>query len=135
VRRGEVDLVLSQAVLEHVDDLDKTYDAFVQWLRPGGYMSHEIDFRSHGLTKPWNGHWEYPDLVWKVIVGNRPYLINRQPCSAHVAMMRERGFRVIRELRQRMEGIPRARLAPRWRGMTDDDLVSATAIVQAQLAG
>ena len=38
-----------------------------------------------------------------------------------------------RELRQRIEGIPRERLASRWRDMTDDDLVSATALIQARL--
>ena len=133
IRRGEVDLIVSQAVLEHVDDLEDTYDAFAQWLRPGGRMSHQIDFRSHGLTKPWNGHWEYPDLVWKVIVGNRPYLINRQPCTRHVSLMTERGFEITRELRERMQGIPRENLTSRWQGMTDDDLVTATAFIQARL--
>jgi SAM-dependent methyltransferase len=135
IRRGEVDLIISQAVLEHVDDLENTYDAFAQWLRPGGRMSHEIDFRSHGLTRPWNGHWEYPELVWRVIIGKKPYVINRQPCTTHVSLMRDRGFEVTRELRQRIEGIPRERLASRWRDMTDDDLVSATALVQARLKG
>jgi hypothetical protein len=56
-----VDLIVSQAVLEHVDDLENTYDAFAQWLRPGGRMSHEIDFHSRGLTMPWNGHWDDRD--------------------------------------------------------------------------
>ena len=135
IRRGEVDLIVSHAVLEHVDDLEDTYDAFAQWLRPGGRMSHQIDFRSHGLTKPWNGHWEYPDLVWKVIVGNKPYLINRQPCSRHVSLMTERGFEITRELRQRMQGIPREKLASRWQDMTDDDLVTATALIQGTAAG
>jgi SAM-dependent methyltransferase len=133
IRRGEVDLILSQAVLEHVDDLDTTYEAFAQWLRPGGRMSHEIDFRSHGLTGPWNGHWEYPEAVWKMIVGKKPYLINRQPCTTHVALMRDCGFEITRESRERMQGISREKLASRWQGMADDDLVSATAVIQARL--
>ena len=56
IEQGTVDLVYSQAVLEHVVDLDPTYDALRRWLKPGGFMSHQIDFRSHGLAPEWNGH-------------------------------------------------------------------------------
>jgi SAM-dependent methyltransferase len=133
IRRGEVDLIVSHSVLEHVNDLEDTYDAFSQWLRPGGYMSHGIDFRSHGLTKPWNGHWEYPEFVWRVIVGRKPFLINREPCSTHVSLMTDNEFVITRELRRRINGIPRHKLASRWQDMTDDDLVSSGAVVQARL--
>lgn len=133
IRRAEVDLIVSQAVLEHVDDLEHTYDAFKQWLRPGGYMSHEIDFRSHRLTEVWNGHLEYPEWVWKLIVGRKPYVINRQPCSTHVSLMKERGFEIVDDRRQRMQGISRAKLARRWQGVTDDDLTSAIAFIQGRL--
>jgi len=131
---ASVDLILSQAVMEHVDELEDAYDAFATWLRPGGWMSHEIDFRAHGLTRAWNGHWEYPELAWRLIVGNKRYLINREPCTGHVARLRSRGFEVTCEKRQRRDdGIPRARLAKRWQGMSDEDLVTATAVLQAQL--
>ncbi|NNE43947.1 MAG: methyltransferase domain-containing protein [Gemmatimonadetes bacterium] len=133
LRAGEVDMIVSQAVLEHVDELVDTYDAFARWLKPGGLMSHEIDFRCHGLTKQWNGHWEYPELAWRMIVGNKPYLINREPCSTHVRMMQERGFEVTCELRQHMQGIGRGQLSRRWQGMTDEDLISGTAVLQARL--
>jgi SAM-dependent methyltransferase len=133
VRRGEVDLIVSQAVLEHVNELEETYDAFAQWLRPGGWMSHEIDFRSHGLTRPWNGHWEYPEFLWKLIVGRKPYVINRQPFSTHISLIANRGFEVTSELRQRISRVPREKLAARWQDMSDDDLVSAIGIVQARL--
>ena len=96
-------------------------------------MSHHIDFRSLGLTKRWNGQWEYPEVVWKVIVGKRPYLINRQPCTTHISLMIARGFDITCELRQRMEGIPREKLAPRWQDISDDDLVTPWAFIQAQL--
>jgi hypothetical protein len=133
IRQGEVDLIVSHSVLEHVNDLEDTYDAFSQWLRPGGYMSHGVDFRSHGLTKPWNGHWEYPEAAWRMIVGNRPYLINREPYSTHVSLIADRGFEITREMRDRISGIPRNKLAPRWRVMTDDDLVTSGAVIQARL--
>ena len=37
---GSLDLIFSQAVLEHVDKLDETYQAMSAWLKPGGYASH-----------------------------------------------------------------------------------------------
>ena len=133
IRRGSVDLIISNSVLEHIDDLDGTYDAFAQWLKAGGRMSHAIDFRSHALTKIWNGHWEYSEPVWRMIVGRKPYLINRKPCSHHIAMMAERGFNITLELQQRTAGIPRNKLAARWQDMADDDLTCSAAILQTRL--
>ena len=34
------DMIFSQAVLEHVDDIPNTYTAMRQWLKPDGYMTH-----------------------------------------------------------------------------------------------
>ncbi|MDR0746881.1 MAG: class I SAM-dependent methyltransferase [Helicobacteraceae bacterium] len=46
----KVDFVFSQAVLEHVDDLENFYRAQAQILDRGGLCSHQIDFRSHRET-------------------------------------------------------------------------------------
>ena len=56
------DMVLSQAVLEHVDDLAHAYQKMYDWLKPGGVMSHVIDFRCHHTARSWNGHWTYSDF-------------------------------------------------------------------------
>lgn len=42
------DAVLSNAVLEHVQDPDSGLAAVGPLLAPGGWMFHEVDFRSHG---------------------------------------------------------------------------------------
>ncbi len=134
IREGEVDLIVSHVAMQAVDRLEDAYDAFAQWLRPGGRMSHLIDFSSQRFTKRWNGHWEYPDPVWKVIVGKRRNVINRQPCTTHLSLMTDRGFEITCELRERVQGIPRERLAARWQGISDDDLVTKTALLQARLS-
>ena len=79
LRPQSVDLILSQAVLEHVDDLEAVYRAMRIWLRQGGYLSHEIDFRSHDLTDDWNGHWACNELLWRIARGKKPYLIIDSP--------------------------------------------------------
>jgi SAM-dependent methyltransferase len=133
VMKESVDMILSHSVLEHVDDLEATYKAFALWLKPKGWISHQIDFRSHGLSKEWNGHWAYSDWLWRIIVGRRPYLINRQPCSTHLTLVKENGFEILCHLkRNRPDGIKRSQLAPRWGNLSEDDLTCSETFVQAQ---
>lgn len=56
IKNETVDMIYSQAVLEHVNDLEFTYKSLFSWIKKGGYMSHQIDFKSHGITDQWNGH-------------------------------------------------------------------------------
>lgn len=92
-----VDMILSQAVLEHVDDLRGTYKALFSWLKPGGFMSHQMGFGCHGTADEWNGHWTYSDFVWKLIRGHRRFLLNREPFSTHINSMKEAGFSIVYE--------------------------------------
>jgi SAM-dependent methyltransferase len=127
-----VDLVYSQAVLEHVDNLQRTYHALFQWLKPDGYMSHTVDFRSHGTAKEWNGHWAYSDLEWKVVHGRRRWLLNRKPHSAHLSFLRQSGFRIVSDLRQEdTAGLERRQLARSFRTISDEDLSTCGAFIQA----
>ena len=135
IERESIDLIVSQAVLEHVHDIRITYRALYDWLKPGGVMSHQIDFRSHKLTREWNGHFAVPEPLWKVMMGNRPYFINREPWSAHEQALKECGFELISVLKHhRHDGIPRARLASRWQRLSDDDLTCEQVFVQARKA-
>ena len=132
IEEGTVDFVYSQAVLEHVTDLDLTYDALRRWLRPGGWMSHQIDFRCHGLARAWNGHWTYPEPVWRVIQGRKPYLLNRAAHSVHLQKLGALGFQLKGDIAAvAADGVNRQRLAPRFRHYTDDDLRTSGALVLA----
>jgi SAM-dependent methyltransferase len=90
-----LDLVFSQAVLEHVDDLPSVYALCRKWLRPGGLMSHNIDFKCHGSSRQWNGHWAYPSWLWRMLLGRRKYFINRQPLSRHLDLLKQNGFSIM----------------------------------------
>ena len=126
-----VDMVYSQAVLEHVDDIAGTYRAMRAWLKPGGFMSHVISFDSHGMHEAWNGHWTYSDLQWRIIRGNLPWLLNREPCSTHTRLLQELGFKKVREMKVKApSAIDRKKLARHFRNLPDDDLVTHSVFVQ-----
>lgn len=94
-------------------------------------MSHQIDYRSHGKADEWNGHWTYSDAAWKVVVGRRPYLLNRAPHSEHVRLLREAGFDIVAMDLQRAAALPRGRLAQRFRDLSNDDLTTCGAYIVA----
>ena len=136
IQPESADLIFSQAVLEHVNDIGFTYRACYQWLKPGGVMSHQIDFKSHGVTDEWNGHWGYPDFLWTITKGKKPYFLNRESLSTHLAAMKEAGFRVVAVLPVRDEsGLKRAQLARRFRDLPDEDIVTSSAHVLAVKPG
>jgi len=128
VRRDSIDLLYSQAVLEHVDDLTGAYRAMRLWLKPGGLMSHEIDFRCHNTAHDWNGHWKYSDRTWTMIRGKRFYLLNREPYSRHLQLLADNGFALVGARKERLESrLAKKDLAPRFRQISDDDLTTCTA--------
>lgn len=116
------DLVISQAVMEHVDDPSRTYHSLKLALKPGGAMSHTIDFSSHSITRSWNGHWTLPNLLWGLIRGRRPYLINRLPLSFHLRVIQSLQFEVLRCDSVCDSGLDRAHLAADFSHLTDGDL-------------
>jgi SAM-dependent methyltransferase len=127
VRENSVDFILSHAVMEHVDDPEAVYRILYRWLKPGGCMSHMIDYRSHNLARQWNGHWAYSEALWKLMRSKRPYFINRQPHSAQAAAMERCGFRIMGEEKTReTPGIRREQLAPPFHDLSDEDLTTAT---------
>jgi SAM-dependent methyltransferase len=89
VEPESLDWIYSQSVMEHVDDVEAAYASMQRWLKPGGFLSHQIDLRSHGLFDEWNGQWGVPRWQWRLIRGRRAYLINRLPYSAHSRIVHE----------------------------------------------
>jgi hypothetical protein len=132
VEPESVDLVFSQAVLEHVEDTRSAYRRLYQWLKPGAVMSHAIDFKSHGLTRNWYGHWTLSDLQWYLVRGRRPYLINRAPLSRHLNEIRDAGFEILTLTPTLQTPVPRTLLSPTFSWLTDDDLRSSSVFIQAR---
>ena len=95
VKKNSIDLIFSQATMEHIDDISNQYKLMKYLLKPEGLISNSIDFRSHGYASSWDKHWEYSDLHWKLLRGKRPYLINRLPLSKHLELMEINNFKII----------------------------------------
>ncbi len=132
IKEATVDMVYSQAALEHVEDLKHIYETLYRWLKPGGFMSHQIDFKSHGLASEWNGHWTYSDFVWKIIKGKRSYLLNREPHSKHIELIRKAGFEITCDIQFKNESkIQRKYLKSRFKNLSEDDLNTSGAFIQA----
>jgi hypothetical protein len=99
---------------------------------PRGIMSHEIDFKSHGWASAWNGHWSYSDTLWKLIRGRDSWFINRVPASAHLELLQQEGYRVIRFDREsRPNQFKRHQLSKRFQQIPNIDLETSEAFLQA----
>lgn len=132
IRDGSVDLIYSQAVLEHVDDLPGVYQAMRQWLKPGGAMSHQIDFQAHGKADTWNGQWTYSDVTWKLVTGRRAYLLNRAPRSEHSRLLQDCGFTIVKEdVTRATSTLRRSDLAGRFSNLSEDDLTTSGTFILA----
>lgn len=123
ILESSIDMIFSMSVLEHIDDIPATYQTAYRWLKKHGFMSHEIDYKCHGHHPKWNGHWTYSDLIWRIIRGNRHYLINREPHSTHIRVLRNNNFQVIADLTKHdYSGIRRNELSGRFKNLSNHDL-------------
>lgn len=136
VENNSVDLLMSQSTLEHVEDLNLTYDSIAKWLKPGAWMSHQIDFGSHGISSYWDGYRKYSEPQWKIVKGARHYLINRQPHSVHVQHMKRVGFDIVTEMANENGGdpkMPNEKLASKWKDLSPIDMNARESYVAAKL--
>lgn len=126
IQQESVDFIYSQAVLEHVEDLENTYKAMRKWLKPSGLMSHTIDFRSHGTTKSWNGHWTYSRLEWLLVKGGKSFKINRQPLSRHIHLHASNGFEIISQSLSKKENkLNKVALASEFTALSEEDITTS----------
>lgn len=138
VERASIDLILSQSILQYTPNLRASYEEMDRWIGPRGVMSHEVDFKSIGRTRSWNGHWACSDLVWTMMQGRRRNPLNRAPLSEHLRIQRALDFEILNALRNvRSDGIAREQLAPAFAALDDTDLTTASVLLQSRkrLAG
>jgi SAM-dependent methyltransferase len=115
-------LVVSFAVLEHVQDID----AVLAWLhartRPGGVHYHFIDMADHRSYEVASKTHPLAFLTER----DAPPGMNRLRASEHLAAFERAGFQVLKANRKKApldEGFV-SRLLPPWRDMSEEDLTT-----------
>lgn len=123
----QADLVLSRAVLEHVNDLVSTFADMHRALLPGGICLHQVDLKSHGLHRhnPLD-FLTWPPLLWRWMYGGKGFP-NRWRVDRYREAVAAAGFelRLLRATeRARREDIDSIRpyLARPFRQVSDEDL-------------
>jgi len=94
INTNSIDLIISQAVLEYVDNLEGVYSSLRKWLRPGGVSSFVINHSAHHIDSKWNAHYCYSNILWKTLRGAHPYWLNRSTHSQHYSIILRTGFNV-----------------------------------------
>lgn len=132
IKPQSIDMIFSQSVLQYLDDLSGTYQLMYHWLKPGGFISHQVDLRSLGTAETWYGHWEYSDLQWAIMKGRKNYSINRQPVSTHLNLLALQNFKIVGLIKGKStEKVRREKLANKFKNFTDEDISTPNIFVQA----
>ena len=136
IQKDSIDLIISHAVLGEVVELEQTYQALCSWLKPGGFMSHQIGLAFAGINGQWNGYWACPEALWTIIKGKRPFVINRQPRSTHIELLKKQDVDIVCLLEDHSEaaagGIERTQLRAPWQHLSDEDFRCSGLFVQAR---
>lgn len=126
VRAGSLDMIFSQAVLEHVPraEFGATLREMKRILKPGGVGSHVVDFKDHLGSSLHN--LRFGDGLWEQawFAKRSGFYTNRLRYSEVVAAFTDAGFAVETTLRRTWDAapLPRASLAPQFQTLSDDDL-------------
>lgn len=132
LKDDSIDFCYSHSVLEYVTNLDFLFDKIYRFLKSGAMMSHQIDLSAHNLSDKWNGHWGFSELSWKILTGNRPYFLTRNPYSSFKNAIKHLPFEISADLRKvRNDGLSRQEIAARWKDLSEQDLQTAGMLIQA----
>jgi len=133
IKENSVDFFLSQAVMEHVKNPNHCYETISKWLKPGGYLSQDVDFRSHNMTWRWNSHWRLNSFLWRLLAGRKDWVINREPYSRHLEPIENTGLVLLTDQKTKDEtGIKREELSENFVYISDEDLITSGAYMLAR---
>ncbi len=89
------DLVISRAVLEHVEDLPALFEDMYRALKPGCIAIHQVDLRSHGLDRAQALDFlEWPDWAYRAMYGKKGFP-NRERIDTYRRLISDLGFECV----------------------------------------
>lgn len=124
---SEIDMVMSRAVLEHVNDLPATFRDTQAALKPGGVAIHQVDLKSHGLHRqnPLD-FLNWPTWLWSMMYSAKG-VPNRLRANAYRDAVARSGLELV-TMMPTLEASPddvravRPDLATPFRTLSDADL-------------
>ncbi len=94
----DVDIIISNSVLEHVKNIETTIECMSKILVDGGYMYHNIDLRDHYNFESPFLFYKYEDDVWdKYLTKEGVSYTNRLRYDDYIDLFKKYSFEVISE--------------------------------------
>jgi SAM-dependent methyltransferase len=93
---NSADLIISNAVLEHVRGLEEGLRRMYWAVKPGGVMIHRVDLRNHGVLADFGDHafLRPPDFLWRLMGSASGSFPNRKDLGTYERVLEECGARV-----------------------------------------
>ena len=119
-----IDLVFSNAVLEHIHNPQKVICEIARVTKRNGIGIHEVDFRDHFFKQEPLRLLKYPDWLWNLMSWNRPGYTNRLRAPDFLELFKSAGFDIQRQLtiREYEGNINNLKLDSRFKMYPPDDL-------------
>lgn len=135
IETGTVDIIWSQAVLEHVrvHEIREVLRELRRIISPDGVMSHRIDYKDH-LGGSLN-NLRFPHSLWETeFMASSGFYTNRIRHSEFLRLIEGAGFEVDAQESEKWTTLPlpRRRLAAPFRLLEEDDLLTKHANVVAR---
>lgn len=118
------DIVMSNAVLEHVHGIEDAIKELYRITKRGGIGIHEIDLGDHFCRKKALNLLRYPRWLWILMAFNRPGYSNRLRFADLVGLFRRSGFDVVKSeaLNCYSGDIEISEIDKKFRGKSTDEL-------------
>jgi hypothetical protein len=121
------DLIISRAVLEHVNDIKETMLDIQRSMKTGGVSIHQVDLRSHGLDRYTDFDFlTWPDTIYKLMYSHKGFpnrwRVDKYREVAASANLRVRDLRPTGRLEQKQIDIVIPKLAKTFRRVTPEEL-------------
>ncbi len=135
VADGTVDVLVSNAALEHVRELEAAVAEMARCTKPGGVGVHRIDFRDHGFHRFPFDMLRYSRYAWERVLTTRTGLggyQNRLRLGQVIGLFESHGFSILDvEKEQMSEELAAVKhlLHPDFCRLSDDDLATTGAAI------
>jgi hypothetical protein len=124
---GEYDLIISRAVLEHVNDIRQTMLDIKRSMRSRGISIHQVDLRSHGLDRYTEFDFlTWPDTIYKLMYSHKGFpnrwRVDKYRDLAEGANLRVKNLKPTGRVEQEQLDIVRPKLAKTLGRVAPEDL-------------